>query len=106
MEQLDELCALDHADGFILGPCDLSGSIGCLGDIKNERNMALIRQTIATLKKHGKCAGISLGSTEEEEQRFWIDLGLQFVSAGTDYDYLCRNARQNALQMRRLMGKA
>lgn len=106
VEQLDELCALDHADGFVLGPCDLSGSIGCLGDVKSERNMELIRQTIKTLKKHGKCAGISLGTTEEDEQRFWIDLGLQFVSAGTDYDYLCQNARKNALQMRRLMGKA
>lgn len=103
VQNLSEICKLDHADGFVLGPCDMSGSIGVLGQVHNDKNMELIRRAIAIMQENGKCPGISLGTTEENEQRFWIDLGLRFVSAGTDYDYLCQNAKKNAEQLQRLM---
>ncbi|MBQ9804904.1 MAG: aldolase [Clostridia bacterium] len=103
VKNLPQICQLEHADGFILGPCDMSGSIGLLGQVQSEQNMALIRSTMDILAQYDKCPGISLGTTEENEQRFWIDLGLRFVSAGTDYDYLCQNAKKNAQQLQCLM---
>lgn len=103
ISNLSEICTLEHADGFILGPCDLSGSIGCLGDIYGEPNMVLIRRMMDILREHGKYPGISLSTTEAEAQKSWLDLGFRFVSSGTDYDYLCQAAGRNARQLRGLL---
>lgn len=103
VSNLSEICKIEHTDGFILGPCDLSGSISCLGDICCEKNMELIRKTLDILQENGKYPGISLGTTEMAEQKFWIDLGFRFISSGTDYDYLLRAANRNARQLRGLL---
>lgn len=97
---LPQLCALPHADGFILGPCDLSGSLGRLGEITSDVNMREVRRMMAVLREKKKYAGISIGSTEAEDQDFWLREGFRLISSGTDYDYLCRGAAANARQLR------
>ena len=103
VDNLEKICQVEHADGFVLGPCDLSGSLGCLGDIYSEKELAAVRRMLAVLKKHGKYPGISFGMTKEDEQRFWIDLGFRFISSGADYDYLRESALRNAGQLRSIV---
>lgn len=103
---LARLSALPHADGFILGPCDLSGLLGCLGEITSERNMTEVRRMMSILRENGKYAGISIGSTAAADQDFWLAEGFRLISSGTDYDYLLRGAHQNARQLRERIAAA
>ena len=102
VENLDKTCRLDHADGFIIGPCDLSGSLGCIADIKNEAVLAEVKKIVETLNANNKTIGISIAATEPDEQKFWIDRGINMISAGVDTDFIRKCAVENARSLRKI----
>ena len=102
VENLDKTSRLDHADGFIIGPCDLSGSLGCIADIKSEAVLAEIKKIVDILNENKKSIGISIGSTDPDEQKFWIDQGLNMISAGVDTDFIRKCAFENARSLRKI----
>ena len=102
VDNIEKIVQNKDIDGYIFGPCDLSGTIGKLNRIYDEENLALIRHTIDVIERAGGYTGISLGTIREDQQRFWMELGCKMVSAGTDYDYAVQAALANAKQMRRL----
>ena len=103
VDNLDEILAdpliAEWADGYILGPCDLSGSIGILNRIYADENIALVKTAVAKVEAAGSYMGVSLGTTKAEEQKYWMDLGCRMISAGTDYDYAVQGALANAKQL-------
>lgn len=102
VENLEEIVKNNDIDGYVFGPCDLSGTIGKLNQIYDEENIALIKRSIEIIERAGKCPGVSLGTTKAELQKYWMELGCKFISAGTDYDYAVQAALANAQQMKRL----
>ena len=100
VENLSEIVKNDMIDGYIFGPCDLSGTLGDLGNIYGEKTQSCIRKAIEILKKHNKTIGISLGTTDVKELKFWHELGINMISSGTDYDYIMRGARDNIKNFR------
>lgn len=105
VENLPEILKNPYIDGCIFGPCDLSGSIGKLNQIYDEENIALIRRAVDILRKSNKSIGISIGTTDPEQQRFWYDLGIHMISTGTDYDYILKGAKSNLAGVRRIFSK-
>ena len=103
VKNLPEIVKNPYIDGYIFGPFDMSGSIGKLGDVYCEENMSLIKEAIKILKANGKFIGMSMTSTDEKEQRFWLDLGVDMVSSGAEYDYIMRESKKNATQLRRII---
>ena len=99
MRDLDEILKNPWVDGCILGPCDLSGSLGILNQIYADENIALVKAIIRQVEQAGGYMGVSLGTADREEQRFWMELGCRMVSAGTDYDYAVQGALKNAKQL-------
>lgn len=89
-------------DGYIFGPCDLSGSIGELNNIFGVNNITLLREAIAILKEAHKCIGVSTGSDDPEVLEFWNGLGINLISSGVDYDYLRRSAMRNLANLRKI----
>ena len=100
VKSLPEMIKNPYIDGYIFGPCDLSGSIGELGKIYGENTQRYIKEAIAILKKAGKPIGVSLGTTDPKQIAFWHDLGINIISTGTDYDYILQNAKQNLINVR------
>jgi 2-dehydro-3-deoxyglucarate aldolase/4-hydroxy-2-oxoheptanedioate aldolase len=92
---MEEMAAIPFLDGFILGPCDLSGSIGKLNDIYCPENMKLIDSAIRKSKDAKKPIGIAIGGTTEKEYRFWFDRGVDFISAGSDIGAIVTKAKEN-----------
>ncbi|MBQ8140691.1 MAG: aldolase [Clostridia bacterium] len=103
VENLEEIVKIDRIDGYIFGPCDLSGTVGELNMVFNETTQSHIRRAIDILKRNNKPIGISLGTTDIKIQRFWHDLGINILSVGTDYDYILRGAKKNLEQVRSFM---
>lgn len=82
LEQLDAICAVDGVDGVLIGPGDLSASMGFLGQLAHPEVVAAINKAIGTIRFHGKAAGILCG--DEALARRYIAQGASFVAVGVD----------------------
>lgn len=100
VKALDEMLQVPYVDGFILGPCDLSGSIGRLNDIYCKECLGLIDITISKCRAAGMPIGIAVGATEREALQFWFDRGIQFISAGSDMGAIVSKAKAQYQLMR------
>ncbi len=84
VNDLDNMLKIKGCDGFIVGPCDLSGSIGLLNETKHEKVVELMKIVIAKCQKAHKPIGVAAAYAGADDIRFWKDLGFQFISSGTD----------------------
>jgi 2-dehydro-3-deoxyglucarate aldolase/4-hydroxy-2-oxoheptanedioate aldolase len=100
VHEMAKMAAIPHLDGFILGPCDLSGSIGHLNDLYCPQNVALIDAAIEAAKKAGKPIGVAYGGTGEDEHRWWFDRGVDFISAGSDICAIVAKSKENFNNMK------
>ena len=88
VNNLEEIAAIDGIDGYIVGPNDLSGSIGKLGYMHDEEMIGLYRRIANVLKAAGKPFGIYTGgyagalNTDDIEK--WIDMGYTMFFTGSD----------------------
>lgn len=88
VNNLEEIAAIDGIDGYIVGPNDLSGSIGKLGHIHDDEMIELYRRIGSVLKAAGKPAGIFTGgyagklNTDDIER--WIEMGYTMFFTGSD----------------------
>lgn len=105
VRNLSEIIKNPYIDGYIFGPCDLSGSIGELNNVFGENNISLMREAVAILKAAKKCIGVSTGSDDPEVLKFWNDLGINMISSGVDYDYIRKGAMRNLANLRMIQQK-
>ena len=103
---LDELLKNEYIDCFVFGPCDLSGSINQLGDVYGEDNTALIRQCVAKIKAAGRYCGVSTGDVSDFSLNHWHDMGMDMISAGSDYGYIQEGALKNRIRLERMHKEA
>ncbi len=85
VEALDEICQIPYVDGFIIGPMDLSASVGELGHaLEGKETNRLIALAVKKAHENGKPIGLSTGADNTEELEFWMRKGIDFISASTD----------------------
>ena len=95
----ERIASIPYLDGCVLGMHDLSGSIGRLGDIFCEENLALANHAIRAFQNAKKTVGISTCATDRETLTRYRDMGINMITAGADFDYIVKGARSTlALQ--------
>ena len=97
------IAALEHLDGCILGMHDLSGSIHKLGEIFSKENTALAEMAINAFTAANKSVGISTYAIDEETLTRYRDMGINMISTGADYDYILKLGRQTLTLAKELM---
>ena len=98
---MEEVAAIPYVDGFVIGPMDLSGSVGALGHvITDEYSIKLIAIAIEKAHRLGKPIGLSMGSYDPVSTDFWIGKGIDFISMGLDMTYIINGARECLNNMR------
>ena len=100
VKNLPEIVKNPYIDGYIFGPFDMSGSIGRLGDVYCEKNISLVKEAVKILKANGKYIGMAMNSTDEAEQRRWLELGADMITSGADWDYIFRESKKTLEQLR------
>lgn len=105
VKNLPEIVKNPYIDGYVFGPCDLSGSIGQLNDVFGADTTALIKEAVSILKSAGKCVGVSTGSDDPAVIRHWTGLGINLISSGVDYDYMLKAAIRNREGIRGIFEK-
>ena len=104
INDLENMLQVQGIDGFIVGPCDLSGSIGHLNEIFHPEVLSLIDRAIALCQKAGVPIGVAVGANSEEDVRFWFQRGFQFISAGSDITAIVSTAKAQCAMMRAAAG--
>ncbi|MBS0622405.1 MAG: 2,4-dihydroxyhept-2-ene-1,7-dioic acid aldolase [Verrucomicrobia bacterium] len=88
---IEEIAKLPGIDGIIIGPTDLSGSYGKLGQVRAPEVVEAIEKVLKVCKRHKKPIGIF--AKEAELGQHYIKQGFQLVAVGIDVHYLWTAAK-------------
>jgi len=91
LDAIDEIAAVEGVDALFIGPADLAGSLGHLGDPLHDEVQNAISDALARIAAAGKPAGIFATSPEDARKR--VAAGIGMVSLGTDIGLLSSGAR-------------
>ena len=92
VKNLSEIADVEGIDAFIVGPNDLSASIGLIGEINHPKVKKLYEEIARVLTAKKKPFGVSIGYNEENI-KYWLSLGANIIFCGTDVDYVYRGAK-------------
>lgn len=97
VENIEEILAVGGIDGVFIGPYDLSGSYGRIGQTAHAEIRRASERVVDACRKAGKAAGIHLVIPDPEATRRAVQDGFTFIALGMDDVFLDRAAR-SALQ--------
>lgn len=102
VDNLEEIVKVRGIDCFIFGFFDLSFDIGKPADVFSEEETEYILRAIKILKKHGKSIGMATGSADKNFLKKFADLGINFFTSGSDYDFLREGALKNIKELKEM----
>ena len=88
VEDLDEILAVDRLDGIIVGPYDLSASMGLTAQFEHEKFVQVIRQIEKKAEQWKIPMGLHIVQPDEELLNNKIQEGYQFIAYGIDSLFL------------------
>lgn len=91
VENMQAIAAVPGVDAFFVGPFDLSGSLGVLGEISHPQ----VQEAIAVTKKHCDAAGVPAGifAVDAQAARAAIAEGFSLIGLGMDAIFLWQAAK-------------
>jgi 2-keto-3-deoxy-L-rhamnonate aldolase RhmA len=104
VENIDAILATPGIDGVLIGPYDLSASMGLMGQVQHAR----VRETISLVRGKCRAKSIPVGgfSLTIEGAKEAIQNGCSFVAVGTDMLLLSNAAKDSLAQLRSGPGKS
>ncbi|MCL2812990.1 MAG: aldolase/citrate lyase family protein [Oscillospiraceae bacterium] len=84
---LDEILKVEGVDTIVVGPNDLSGSIGLLGQLRHPEVMKLFDEIAEKCNKAGKPFGTSIGWNKQNVED-WKRRGASWIACGSDTGYI------------------
>lgn len=93
VNQLDEILDIPGLDGLVIGPADLSASLGVIGNIGHPDVQHAIDTIIEKTRRKGLIIGVG-GGDDVETARRWFARGVQWMQMGGDCPYLLNYARR------------
>ena len=109
IEHIDAVSAVDSildvngVDGALIGPYDLSGSMGLTGQVNHPEVLAAAGRVLAACVQRGKAAGIHVVSADPAAARPFVAQGYRFIALGLDTLFL-RDAASRVLHGARTAG--
>ena len=95
---IDSILSIDGIDAYIIGPYDLSGSMGRIGEFNHPEVTSAIGRVLEAGNRLGKPGGIHVVEPDQDELRQRIAAGFSFIGYSLDIrilDTLCRNHLQS-----------
>lgn len=102
VNNIDEILSLKEVDGVMIGPMDLSGSLGVPGQTNHPDVIEASKKVIKACEKNGKSCGTQVSDTTEGAIKDLFDLGYTFAILGSDLFVLWRWAEEMKTVMEKL----
>lgn len=90
VDNLDDILAVDEVDAFMIGPYDLSASIGKPGRFNAPDVMELVGRVTGAIQKSRKVGGIHVVHPDPRQLRTRIDEGYRLIAYGDDMVVIAR----------------
>jgi 2-dehydro-3-deoxyglucarate aldolase/4-hydroxy-2-oxoheptanedioate aldolase len=98
VESIDELVAVQGVDVALIGPNDLSISLGVPGDYEHPSMVEAIQKVVDSCAKQGVASGIHI--RDMSVLQFWMERGMTFIACSTDVELLIMAAMQVVTTLR------
>ncbi|GFH62262.1 MAG: putative 2-dehydro-3-deoxyglucarate aldolase [Candidatus Desulfovibrio kirbyi] len=92
VENLDAILAHPRLDAIMVGPYDLSGSMGLTGQFEHPEFVAAMSRIHNACKKHGARMGLHIVRPDRDELARQVASGVRFIAYGIDAVFLWRAA--------------
>lgn len=104
LERADELLAVPGVDVAMIGPADLSISLGVPGQFEHPELIAACERFVAACERHGVVPGIH--SRTPALAKAWPRRGMRLVGCGGEITLLLERAKDVVAEARRAMTEA
>lgn len=94
VENIDKLLKFDEVDGVMIGPYDISGSLGVPGETSHPRVIEASRRVIAACERAGKSCGTQVADPSTQSVRALFEFGHTYAILGSDLFVLWKWAEQ------------
>jgi 2-dehydro-3-deoxyglucarate aldolase/4-hydroxy-2-oxoheptanedioate aldolase len=98
VERADELLSCEGLDIVMVGPADLSISLGVPGQFDHPLLISTVERVIAKCREHNVVPGIQTRSAAVAKA--WVGRGMRFVGAGAEHGLLLEKARETVALLR------
>jgi len=88
VENIDDILQVEGIDGTIIGPYDLSGSMGYPGEFDREDVKVAVQKVLDKCKEHNMPSGFHVVDTDPKNIQLKIDQGCTFLAYGIDYFFM------------------
>ena len=103
VDNINDIVAIPGLDSIVIGPMDLSGSLGVLGDTDNPKVVASMEKVISAARSSGVYVGAGLGLDPE----FALTLarrGVQWLQMAGDIVAMIHGMDSAIIEARRKIG--
>lgn len=104
LERCEELLSVRGVDVAMIGPADLSISLGVAGEFDHPVLSRAIESFIDQCVKHNVAPGIQCRTVAQA--RSWAERGMRFVGAGSELGLLLERSRQAVSELHAAVGSA
>lgn len=98
VEARDELLSVPHIDAVMVGPVDLSISLGVPGEFEHPKMVAAMEKIVESCRRHGVAPGTQTRNLPLA--KFWRDRGMLFLGCSSETAMLYERARDITSQLR------
>lgn len=102
IENIDAIASVPGLDACVIGPYDLSISLGVPGEGNHPLMKDAIQKTIATCKKHGIASG---GHMSAEALEYGWRHGMRMLTCNADIGMLRKGCRDTVAQLKAFLGE-
>ena len=101
---MDEILAVPGLDAITFGPCDLSGSMGHMGEPKHPE----VARAIETILSKARGTKVAIGTpiADPDTLRRWFNQGAQWLTVAGDESLMLKAANEIVEKMRHLCATA
>jgi 2-keto-3-deoxy-L-rhamnonate aldolase RhmA len=93
VENIDEILEVEGLDGVFIGPYDMSGSYGVVGQTSHPILLEAYNTVVKACEKHNKSAGLHIVKPTSKAVNKAIEDGFTFIALGADIVFFDQGAR-------------
>ncbi|MDA1052891.1 MAG: aldolase/citrate lyase family protein [Planctomycetota bacterium] len=87
LHDIDRIVRIEGLDSVVVGPHDLSGSLGMLGQVEHPTVVEAIERIVRTARDAGLYVGMGMGASAEFAIKN-AKIGVHWLQVGNDFEYM------------------
>ncbi len=102
VNNLEEIFSIDGVDGYIVGPYDLSGSMGIPGEFEHPDFLSVLEKIQLVADKMNMTGGIHVIEPEPDQLKQRLEEGFRFIAYSLDFKMLDVTSRKGLEHIKKI----